>query len=34
VIDNTHRPTAAEGISIASETFRALAAYLAPNDPI
>ena len=34
VIDNTHGPTAAEGTSIASEIFKALANYLAPNDPI
>jgi CubicO group peptidase (beta-lactamase class C family) len=34
VIDNTHGPTAAEGTSIASEIFKGLAAYLAPNDPI
>jgi CubicO group peptidase (beta-lactamase class C family) len=34
VIDNTHGPKAAEGTSIASEIFKALAAYLAPNDPI
>jgi CubicO group peptidase (beta-lactamase class C family) len=34
VIDNTHGPKATEGTSIASEIFKALAAYLAPNDPI
>ncbi len=34
VIDNTHGPKAAEGTSIASEIFKAVAAYLAPNDPI
>jgi D-alanyl-D-alanine carboxypeptidase len=34
VIDNTHGPKAVEGTSIASEIFKALAAYLAPNDPI
>jgi hypothetical protein len=34
VIDNTHGPKADEGTSIASEIFKALAAYLAPNDPI
>jgi CubicO group peptidase (beta-lactamase class C family) len=34
VIDNTHGPNAAEGTSIASEIFKALANYLAPNDPI
>jgi CubicO group peptidase (beta-lactamase class C family) len=34
VIDNTHGPKAEEGTSIASEIFKALAAYLAPNDPI
>jgi D-alanyl-D-alanine carboxypeptidase len=34
VIDNTHGPTAAAGTSIASEIYKALAAYLAPNDPI
>jgi CubicO group peptidase (beta-lactamase class C family) len=34
VIDNTHGPNAAEGTSIATEIFKALAHYLAPNDPI
>jgi CubicO group peptidase (beta-lactamase class C family) len=34
VIDNTYGPKAVEGTSIASEIFKALAAYLAPNDPI
>jgi CubicO group peptidase (beta-lactamase class C family) len=34
VIDNTHGPNATAGTSIASEIFKALAAYLAPNDPI
>ena len=34
VIDNTHGPNAAEGTSIASEIFIALAKYLAPNNPI
>ena len=34
VIDNTHGPNAAEGTSIASEIFKALADYVAPNDPI
>jgi CubicO group peptidase (beta-lactamase class C family) len=34
VIDNTHGPNAAAGTSIASEIYKALAAYLAPNDPI
>jgi len=34
VIDNTHGPKAEEGTSIASEIYKALAAYLAPDDPI
>jgi hypothetical protein len=34
VIDNTHGPKADPGTSIASEIFKALAAYLAPNDPV
>ncbi len=34
VIDNTHGPNATPTASIASEIFKALAAYLAPNDPI
>ena len=34
VIDNTYGPKADESTSIASEIFKALAAYLAPNDPI
>jgi CubicO group peptidase (beta-lactamase class C family) len=34
VIDNTHGPNATEGTSIASEIYKALANYLAPNDPI
>jgi CubicO group peptidase (beta-lactamase class C family) len=34
VIDNTHGPNAPEGTSIATEIFKALANYLAPNDPI
>ena len=34
VIDNTYGPNADESTSIASEIFKALATYLAPNDPI
>ncbi len=34
VIDNTHGPNATSGTSIASEIFKALAAYLAPSDPL
>ena len=34
VIDNTHGPTATPGSSIATEIFKALTAYLTPNDPI
>jgi D-alanyl-D-alanine carboxypeptidase len=34
VIDNTYGPNADESTSIASEIFKALADYLAPNDPI
>jgi D-alanyl-D-alanine carboxypeptidase len=34
VIDNTHGPKATGGTSIASDIFKALAAYLTPNDPI
>jgi CubicO group peptidase (beta-lactamase class C family) len=34
VIDNTHGPNAPEGTSIATEILKALASYLAPNDPI
>ena len=32
VIDNTHGPNAAEGKSIATDIFKALAAYLAPTN--
>jgi CubicO group peptidase (beta-lactamase class C family) len=32
VIDNTHGPNAAEGTSIATDIFKALAAYLAPTN--
>jgi D-alanyl-D-alanine carboxypeptidase len=31
VIDNTHGPNATEGTSIATDIFKALAAYLAPT---
>ena len=34
VIDNTHGPNADPGTSIAAEIYKALADYLAPNDPI
>ena len=34
VIDNTHGPNAAEGTSIATDIYKALANYLAPNNPI
>jgi CubicO group peptidase (beta-lactamase class C family) len=34
VIDNTHGQNATPSVSIASEIYKALAAYLAPNDPI
>jgi CubicO group peptidase (beta-lactamase class C family) len=34
VIDNTHGPNAEEGKSIATEIFKAISAYLAPDNPI
>ena len=34
VIDNTHGPNATPGVSIATNIYKALAAYLTPQDPI
>jgi D-alanyl-D-alanine carboxypeptidase len=34
VIDNTHGPNANAGTSIATDIFKALAAHLAPDNPI